>query len=858
MSRLAAASILLLGLAQEPAEPDWLAEARRLLEEGSPEAALELGEGELGPEAGPEGWRLRGQALLQLAAGSTSPHFLRLDAREALLRALALEPAHAETALRTLDLLIALGEHREALEAAQRSLGAQLLETGDVDPGLLTRGALARVRLFQGEQPAEHERWVAELESCLSSLRKARARAPGEAGLALVEASFLTSLGLPERGALTLLEALRENPSTEDLHRRLIDLCLAEGVEQRLPAVYAELVDRFPGDAMLRWYSGYAELLDGDLAQRELRGADAAAAYERSFSRMAQASVLEPSFTAGARRVQAQAKLGLGWCLLAGNDLAGAQEVFLEVLAVWPDLCEEPDHMGRSPLDAARALGERWVELSDYRAGARLIRRVCALGERDGIWWNNLGFMLREYASQVEGGAYPDEGEAKPRAMEIYREAWQAYLKASELSPEDPRIVNDTALIQIYHLRDELERAERLEWQAIHAGEAQLEAMGPEPDERDRFPVAQAVGDAYQNLAYLEYHLRQRMELAREYFTRSIATDSGDRQQMQEYIDAIDGKRDPMPEYPSATRLPPPEESRPDPAPLAWESSLSLALARAQNERRPLVVYYRGSGLGLAVPYLDRAVTSEAAAALLADCVCVLADRIRHTFVDRRRDGTPVLCPRYGVLTCGEHAAAEADFAAWWSESNGGAAPGESEEGLFLIPWDAEAPGRPAYQLSGADLAARLEGALPPADLDALTARALGGEDRIAAHVLLSSSGRAGRQRAEALLFGEGSNEAARANLIGALGQAMAMDPAWAGLLPRLLSQIADEDLALRAVAAWPAGLDPAPLIHASQWHPSPRVAEAATARLAQDWPGEATQRFLAARELAVGRGEAR
>ena len=384
----------------------------------------------------------------------------------------------------------------------------------------------------------------------------------------------------------------------------------------------------------------------------------------------------------------------------------------------------------------------------------------------------------------------------------------------------------------------------------IDADWLRLEALGPEPDERERFPVAQAVGDAYQNLAYLEYHLRQRMGLSREYFSRSIATDSGDRQQMQEYIDAIDGKRDPMPEYPSATRLPPPEESRPEPAPLAWESSLSLALARAQNERRPLVVYYRGSGLGLAVPYLDRAVTSEAAAEVLAGCVCVLADRIRHTFVDRRRDGAPVLCPRYGVLTCGEHAAAEADFAAWWSQSNGGAAPGESEEGLFLIPWDAEAPGRPAYQLSGADLAARLEGALPSADLDALTARALGGEDRIAAHVLLSSSGRAGRQRAEALLFGEGTNEAARANLIGALAQAMAMDPAWAGLLPRLLSQIADEDLALRAVGAWPAGLDPAPLIHASQWHPSPRVAEAATARLAEDWPGEATQRFLAAREL--------
>jgi len=136
-------------------------------------------------------------------------------------------------------------------------------------------------------------------------------------------------------------------------------------------------------------------------------------------------------------------------------------------------------------------------------------------------------------------------------------------------------------------------------------------------------------------------------------------------------------------------------------------------------------------------------------------------------------------------------------------------------------------------------------------NLDALSSRVLGGEDRIAAHVLLSSSGRAGRQRVEALLFGEGTTEAARANVVEALSQAMVMDPAWAGLLPRLVSQIADEDLALRAVAAWPTGGDPAPLIHASQWHPSPAVSQAAANRLARDWPDDAIRRFLAVRELA-------
>ena len=66
--------------------------------------------------------------------------------------------------------------------------------------------------------------------------------------------------------------------------------------------------------------------------------------------------------------------------------------------------------------------------------------------------------------------------------------------------------------------------------------------------ERERFPVAQAVGDAYQNLAYLYYHLLDKQQESREYWVASMATDSGDRSMFQPYLDHIDGKGDPVPQ----------------------------------------------------------------------------------------------------------------------------------------------------------------------------------------------------------------------------------------------------------------------------------------------------------------------
>ena len=74
------------------------------------------------------------------------------------------------------------------------------------------------------------------------------------------------------------------------------------------------------------------------------------------------------------------------------------------------------------------------------------------------------GFLLREYGTQVESESAP--GVDEHQAPAIFRESWLAYQRAVQILPEDARVVNDAALMQIYHVRDDLALAEELLWQS--------------------------------------------------------------------------------------------------------------------------------------------------------------------------------------------------------------------------------------------------------------------------------------------------------------------------------------------------------------------------------------------------------
>lgn len=77
----------------------------------------------------------------------------------------------------------------------------------------------------------------------------------------------------------------------------------------------------------------------------------------------------------------------------------------------------------------------------------RLQRAVVEFDPSNAVEWNNLGLFLR------------DAGQAK--------EALAAYKKALELTPQDPRVLNDTAVIYHYYLRTNDAEARRLYEESI-------------------------------------------------------------------------------------------------------------------------------------------------------------------------------------------------------------------------------------------------------------------------------------------------------------------------------------------------------------------------------------------------------
>jgi tetratricopeptide (TPR) repeat protein len=110
-----------------------------------------------------------------------------------------------------------------------------------------------------------------------------------------------------------------------------------------------------------------------------------------------------------------------------------------------------------------------------------------------------------------------------------------AYTVATLLQPEDARVVNDTGLILTYYLQRDLDKATSHFLEAIRVGRLQLEKISAGEAEEDA-DVITAVGDAYQNLGYLELTIRGASGAAREWFRQSIAFDPVGRELIEQVL----------------------------------------------------------------------------------------------------------------------------------------------------------------------------------------------------------------------------------------------------------------------------------------------------------------------------------
>ncbi|NQU48956.1 MAG: hypothetical protein HQ519_09950, partial [Planctomycetes bacterium] len=131
-------------------------------------------------------------------------------------------------------------------------------------------------------------------------------------------------------------------------------------------------------------------------------------------------------------------------------------------------------------------------------------------------WTNNYAFACRDL-----GVAKAQLGEAE-EATKLFQDSWMAYSRTVELAPLDVRLVNDRALISVYYLDEHWDEAERELHRALLLGAEQQQQLAADVPDRERRLLDEAIGDAWENLAYLEVIRRKRIGRSEEFLAESI------------------------------------------------------------------------------------------------------------------------------------------------------------------------------------------------------------------------------------------------------------------------------------------------------------------------------------------------
>ncbi|RMH02104.1 MAG: hypothetical protein D6702_09590 [Planctomycetota bacterium] len=499
-------------------EPDLLAQARAALAAGDTNRALNRIEDSL-PDHRDDAavWQLYGDTLLRfvdesIAAGKADPGVVEgclYDAEHAFDRVLELQPGSFAAAAGRVRALAARGEAEAAWQAVEAALPLAGDELDPVQARIFGRAGLAltAARVQAGAGVPAAARRAEELLGV--------AVAAGVEGAVLDLSDLLAWEGLREDARRVLVEHLCARPRDAAAIDRLKNLDAAD------PAILAADLERVrsrrPDDGFLLWYLGEARFRQ---QQAAVAAGDFLAAYEaidRAEECFLQSQALEPDFAASCQEWLFLVRNARGWALWNEGRVDDAAQAFLASLEAAPERLEPEPKPASLRLGIEAVMGHYFARERDMAKARAFLRRVTALHDGEAMWWNNLGLACRDLAEPRARGGEPVEGEL----LELFEESWAAYTRAVELAPDDPNIVNDRALIAVYYLDHDLDLAESELHRAIELGTRALAGIDREADPEAWQRVDMAIGDAWENLAYLDLMRRRRTDRAEHYLEQS-------------------------------------------------------------------------------------------------------------------------------------------------------------------------------------------------------------------------------------------------------------------------------------------------------------------------------------------------
>ena len=424
------------------------------------------------------------------ALACPSPQELPAATRAALEQAAAAEAAGE--AVRAEELLRAALDGDERSVALHVALGRFLYVNGNGAEGL---GLLWRATELGPKD-------VAAAGTLADALLAERDFYESEGDTANADANLLR--------AKEVLDRVRNEPAARDSDyrtRRVRVLLRVDGGGEEAYALAAGLLEEAPDDlerhallneaaaagraidAALAWYDAHetepwvaAWFRAGLLAARATANYNnfvddekARADYIAAEEQMQLAARANPEFFDAASERISFYRSWSGWILHRQERYEEAFDLFI---SAW----------GRNPANDNAITGVfwicgRWYELGNLDAAREGYRQACTLAPQRPEFWNNYALLCR------------DTGH--------YEESFKAYRRTLELTPDDPRIVNDCALILQYHLKRDLDLAERWYIRAEDLSRANLAVAENEGDVGRAAEQRAILGDALVNLARL-------------------------------------------------------------------------------------------------------------------------------------------------------------------------------------------------------------------------------------------------------------------------------------------------------------------------------------------------------------------
>ena len=308
-------------------------------------------------------------------------------------------------------------------------------------------------------------------------------------------ADFHTWQQRQQMAATVLKDAIASAPDYGVAYQRLKTLCL--GDRNLHTATLKELCDTVASRGTVLWYYGEALYLQARDARVASDFVKAMTALDKSQQAFEESAALDANFESSCRAWMSIVKTQRVWMLRDEGNIDAAIAAAFEVMDYNPSALKDPLE-DQSLANAIDYLIADIYSAGDMRKAIDLLRKVCLVDDTVAVFVNNLGLFTRDLAGTLSRRGQHDE------AAQLYQESWDVYSRLVELRPEHPRSVNDRALIAVYYLDEHHEFAVQELHRVISIGEVLLAEMDENVPEEEHRSVDEAVGDAYENLAYYQ------------------------------------------------------------------------------------------------------------------------------------------------------------------------------------------------------------------------------------------------------------------------------------------------------------------------------------------------------------------